>query len=310
MEGKKAYQDYKIGDMDPSGEKITEIRGASGSYLIWATKTTKLAYQFDLTPGSREFFAKFAKQRSQIENLITGSIEQDFDVNRQLARALASGLSSHGEQALKTLDELESQIRNYLETKGRTYYLITSTVLMILTLLVWITALALPPLVYSSAYEGLFVQYGRAFALYQLQVKMLLLGGLGGWLLLLKSYRELDVKAEDGPWGNVILAAAKILTAMICGLVAYWLIEADLLLSFIKKSPAGYNVVAVLAGFSEWLIPSFLHRLGQKMSESDKGGEDKGQGAVKTDSTPPIPPLALANNPDPGAELSEENKST
>ncbi len=205
--------------------------------------------------------------------------------------ALASGLDGHEEQAFKALDDLERQIRNYLETSGRTHYLVTSTILLVLTGMVWVVSLSL-----SSFSDLQFFQAGQSFENYQIQIKMVLLGGLGGWLSLLQGYRSLDTQGEDSFVVNFALASARILTAMICGLVSYWMIEADLFLGIIQKSPAGYNVIAVLAGFSERMVPNLLNRLGQKVEGSEKPGPNE------TDS--------LANNPAPEAQPSEENKPT
>jgi len=95
-------------------------------------------------------------------------------------------------------------------------------------------------------------------------------GALGGFLSVSMDINRLAID-PDTPWGlNMLLSSFRIFIAMIGSAFVYFLVQANLLLGAINDldSPYAIFVVALVAGFSETLVPNLI-----KQVETSQTGE-------------------------------------
>lgn len=237
---------YQVGQLDYNGEEITEVWSRHEKFVIYATKKRAIdSWLAKPEENDYRFLAEWSLHRHRIEDLANKSIQQRYNVNSQLALALESGWLGATAAAIQSLVELEQRIQMDLDTTDRIHYLLTAVIFVAL-----LTVVALLGRCLCSNLE--------------VQFKMVLLGAYGGVLSVLTGLKKLKVDAGDVLKITIPLAISRILIAMLSGLIAYWAIEADLLLSALKHSVTGVNIIAVMAGFSERFVPNLLERVEEK----------------------------------------------
>jgi hypothetical protein len=87
---------------------------------------------------------------------------------------------------------------------------------------------------------------------------------LGGFLSVAIGVPHLTI--EDYFWINFFYGGLRIIIALICGIAMTFLVRAGIALTFLKDPSAtdGFIVAALLAGFSEKLVPNVLVGLDKK----------------------------------------------
>jgi len=99
---------------------------------------------------------------------------------------------------------------------------------------------------------------GRTLRLY---LGAALLGSLGALISVLTRYSSMGVDHFPGRSLSMLGGAARIALGALFGPVAVLAAQAGLLLTLVLEKPGGPYLIAILAGFSERIVPDLLHKL-------------------------------------------------
>lgn len=246
-----SFENYKKGEKDRDGKLIKEVFSRSaGKYIIYNCED-KPDICFEGTDEACKNYSKISPQISEIEILTYNDIEKYKFINEQLVSAIRNAADGNIETSNKILLKLENRILNLQRQKGRVHYLLGCISVFTLMLL-GVFAKRIFSINTSIEFDNVYI--------------MCILGSLGGILSESIKVKDIQIESESGFFNNLFLGALRIIIAIICSCFAYYAIKSEILLSFLNKSSSQYAmyVTAMVAGFSERFIPSFMIEIASK----------------------------------------------
>jgi hypothetical protein len=248
----EADLDLKVGDTDSSGNKILQVyskrKGLNAIYEISGHRViTKgegsLADQPDLN-----------EVMSAIANLTANTPELRVKHNSSLAHAMRIWMEGDASTANAVLHQLYGNMVLYLTRRGKAAYLGGALVVLVTVLSGFLTA----RFVGISNLDSVHIWWA------------VVCSAIGGFLSVSLGSQGQKIDLHDTPQLNLVSGMSRIVIAMICGVILYFLIQAEFVFSFIKHSQDsyGYGIVFFLSGFSEKLVPNLLTRLDQSVAAS------------------------------------------
>lgn len=248
----EADLDLKVGEIDSSGNQILQVyskrKGLNAIYEISGNRViTKgegsLAAQPDLNAAM-----------TAIANLTVNTPELRVKHNSSLAHAMRLWMDGDASTANAVLNQVYSNMALYLTRRGKAAYLGGALVVLVTALVAFLTAR------YIGVSNLDLVHIWWA----------IVCSSVGGFLSVSLGSQGQKIDLHDSPQLNFLSGMSRIVIAMICGIILYYLIQAEFVFSFIKHSQDsyGYGIVFFLSGFSEKLVPNLLTRLDQSVAAS------------------------------------------
>lgn len=165
--------------------------------------------------------------------------------NYQRALAINTYLMGAQKDSEQILGSLIEKLQQREIVKKRLIYIGVYLVLTILTLIISI----------------LLTIFWTTFP-YIVYIKMAAFGAIGGFISLNLRLNELKFELSESTGSYVLVSIYKMVFSMLTGLVSYFLIESDIILSVIKVN-GEINIyladtIAIISGFSESLLPNIF----------------------------------------------------
>ncbi len=261
----------KAGDRDSLGKVIKKIfikstRNKKGKtaekevkYLIYETNDGMLYYD-----ALNEFAKKMVKYSSQLQ-FIAALLDIDISLRKKYNLTLANSFrkifeSEDNEELRLFFEELKSNIKKNIFSVARLRYLkrYLSYILIVLSvvLLFWWYNSTISGTYFFNDFDELFIN-----SLY-----LAAAGAIGGFISITLKINKLEIDPFI-PFKRTILDAdVRVILAMIFGVLIYWFLQSGFV-SFIVTDKLNFNTIngkflslsiAVVAGFSERLIPNIL----------------------------------------------------
>lgn len=88
-------------------------------------------------------------------------------------------------------------------------------------------------------------------------------GSFGGFISLNTRLEKIEFRLYEGTWSYILVSVYKIAFSCVSSVIAYFMLESELILSVFKGSTSIAYIIAVLAGFSESLLPNIFSGIEQ-----------------------------------------------
>lgn len=250
---------YKVGEKDKDGCKILNILIQGIDFVIYKrdnledSKNPEIFFCGDDKYKEKicEVSVNISKVEALAEHLaVAPKYLQCFFttpkfIENDLAYALLCATKGEVENANKILIGTLKKIENIMKLRAKDYYRSGSFFLVMIVTIFYYTLRATHP--YLIAVLG---------------------GAIGSSLSITINLDKVKLDYENGFLSLIWLGATRCCIGVICGIIAYGAVNADLLLGYISSSDKwGYFIIAVIAGFSETLIPNFINRIEKGIQE-------------------------------------------
>lgn len=133
-------------------------------------------------------------------------------------------------------------------------------------------------LIYIGMYLGmvvflllclLMVRYFDPGWQYIKYLNIMVFGSFGGFISLNTRLEKIEFSLYERTWSYILVSIYKITFACISSIIVYFLIESDMVLSALKDSQGIIYIAAVLAGFSESLLPNIFSGIEKDIVEKN-----------------------------------------
>jgi hypothetical protein len=253
---------YQVGSKDRIGNKITKIFSKGGEYLVYEIKTNDLSDSIKLSIDTAiedddEPLKKFYEVREKFTKLkgLLYKVTDDTSIKARIGHILSHAITGKPNEANTQfellIDEIETEYKN--QYNHRIKYLIT-TVLFLTIEIIFST------LVYSN---NLFNELIHIRNLIYISTA----ASIGGFISITRRLRQMNFEKDVNSLIYIFYSLERMMIAIMAGVVIYFAIQSDLIFGIVKnleKPIYGYIVFAVVAGFSETLVPNLLINLENK----------------------------------------------
>jgi|WetSurSiteA1Bulk_404760.scaffolds.fasta_scaffold02268_2 hypothetical protein len=243
-EKQKSLADYNEGDIY-KGETITTLYAAKPDYLIFEGNDSGEVTVATDNPEIRKRCSEISQQISIVtEYLVTRRQKQKYI--DQIGLAYTEAIEGNIEEAKKISNKLITRIELYKINLGRFYYLLSCLSIVIIAL------------VFSY-----FLKRYRFIPEIIPQFFIMTYASIGGFLSVAKDIKKIQVDSAEFGWFQWFYGATRILISMLSGLIIYVLVKSELILPGLNAENNDYIVcmLAIVAGFSESMIPNLLKRI-------------------------------------------------
>lgn len=240
----KPLADYNEGDTY-KGEVITSLYCAKPEYLIFegdaCGEVTVATENIELQNRCSEISPKIS---IITELLITKRDKRKFV--DQIGLAYTEAIEGNLQIANKICDKLITRIELYKANIGRFYYLLSCLAIVLVALL----------------FSYILKKY-RLFPEIIPHFYIMTYASIGGFLSVAKDIKKIQIDSSDFGWFQVFYGATRILLSMFSGLIIYVLIKSEIILPSLNSQENIYVTVilAIVAGFSESMVPNLLERI-------------------------------------------------
>lgn len=241
----KPYHQYAKG-AEFSGEIIDYVFFASEDFMVYRTKGDKCVscYYDDLNQDYKDNLDKVSHHESLLKGCVCSDKEHE-KFQRHIALFYRESLFGNIETAIKISEKIIEEVNSFKYNYARLYYLLScfSTVLILFIF---------------SLIQDNFIQSDYLFP----YTKLMLYGGLGGFISVTISVKKLSLDISFYNWSHSVYGIFRIILAVICALVSYLLIKSGFIFSNLDNDNMFIiYLFAVMAGFSETLIPNVLKQI-------------------------------------------------
>lgn len=250
---------YKVGEKDSNGYTITKIFGRGDEYVIYEIDTKDLVDSLKVWINTLveedkipiDNFSLVRPKFSEVKGLLYKVVDKTT-TKTVISHIIINGIRGNTEAANKSFDDLIEQINlEYKEQFNNRIRLLLS-------------GLAFTTLIIVIA---VFTYYFKSFKNYE-QIHNLIYvvagGCVGGFFSLSIGLNKIVCEKDVNKWLYILYGIERIIIALLASVIVYFAIQADLVFSICKKmtNPViGYIIFAIVAGFSETLVPNLLTRL-------------------------------------------------
>src|SRR6185295_19225613 len=239
-----AWNSYTAGGCDSKGRKIALIYSHFASYVIYEAEG---ALQIE---GKTDPLDRSSDVNNWLAEILSNTPQDTRSKRRifyQLAVALDICMAGNCEGSILILKNISMRAKRLKILKGQLWYLwgciLTASLISSITALI---------IIMSAGHISL-----------RLLLFMASLGSMGGVLSVAVSLRKIDIDTESGPLFNYSAGAARTIIACIGAIFLHFAVTGNLLFGVVGQNPssAPLYALAMLAGFSETLVPNSLRRL-------------------------------------------------
>lgn len=242
---------FIIGGTDNDGGKVKRIYLSSKKYAIFRTES---AIRLDIDDDLEDLELYESRHHelglnlAKVYSILPSNLKWSEPINKQIARAIAVNLSGRKDDAIEMLAHAELRIEKLKTIEGKLHYTLSSfgVILALIGILLY----------FRSTPETEIITY----------IEIALCGALGGMLSVATGYNSLEIDIDASWRTNCIIGSSRILISISAALFSYFAVKSGIIFSFIKEqnSDYGYYLVAMVAGFSEMLVPSIMNNLSEK----------------------------------------------
>jgi hypothetical protein len=265
--------DFRVGEPDNVGETVLRIYNINPFYIVYSTRRAIHVDIDDTNPDkSAEMVHKhqqIALELSRVYSILPRLIDSTEPINRQIARAITLNFEGLTADAKVMLADAEQRVRRLQVIWGRLQYALSS---MIATL----SAVSIAILSRFPTHNG----QAWVSPQWTLYWQIAACGAMGGFLSVAIGFRDLKIDVDAGSWTNCFIGASRILIAIIAAMFALFVIKSGIALQALvikgDLAPYGLYALAMIAGFSERLVPSLMENLGGQSDSPTAKHDDAG----------------------------------
>ncbi len=258
-EQQKRMKAFVVGGKDPSGNIITAILSKADEYVIYEIKTKVLSdslkVQIDtLIEEDKVPIDRFNQIRTNFAKLkgLLYKVNDDSSIKVRIAHIISHALSGKTEEANKQFNDLITEINSEYSKQfnHRLRYLVTNLV----------CTLALITYALKVYYEKRFIDF--------LQIRNMVFivaaGSIGGFISVSRRLRETVFEKDVGSIMYIIYGLERVFISIFGSVIVYFAIKSNFVFGIVNKLEKplyGFILFAIVAGFSETLIPNLLIKL-------------------------------------------------
>lgn len=261
-EQRKRLASFIVGAKDSKGEIITKIFSNADEYVIYEIKTNNISdsikVQIDTETeedkkGLINNFNKVRAKYSEIKGLLYKVVD-DTSLKVRIGHILSHAIAGNPDDANNQFEKLKGEINTYYKEqfKKRMTYLITSIILTSITIL-------------FSVLNYYFDWFGNHNYINEL-IYVCSAASIGGFISISRRLRE-TIFEKDVSFLYIVYTFERNFISILAGVIIYFAIKCDLIFGVTSKMSnpiLGYIIFAVVAGFSETLVPNLLINIENK----------------------------------------------
>ncbi|MGB0176473.1 MAG: hypothetical protein ACPF9D_04860 [Owenweeksia sp.] len=237
-----------------NSEIVTYIHAAHSEYIVYDS----IEGGSVIISGTEErlkMLDRIIPDLSALKGFLTSGEMNRF--KQRIAGAVRLSLIGKPKKARKVLANIQRKAIQLRTNKFRLAYLIGA---MILSLLVGIV---------TWLYQYYDLSFGTKWQELRI-LNLLLFSSIGGIFSVAIGYKQLATNIpEAGNLTYVVHGASRIFISLLAGIAGYVLMEANVLFGNFKDEKYGLLCLAILAGFTETLIPSLLDKSSADLDTTD-----------------------------------------
>ena len=243
--------DLKEGDSDSSGNVILHVFAKKpGKYAIYESKDHRVILKTDVSFADQP---EINELLSNIADLTIHKPALKIIYNSLLAHSMKVYLDGDFGASRKLLNRIYQDMNLYMTRQSRIAYLLGAAILMVLSLCVFLVSRGIG----VTGEIALHILWALVFS------------SMGGFLSIALRSQKLKIDPQNSYIATAVYGAIRIVIAMICGTLVYFLIRGEFLLGFLKGGAdiSGYIIAYFLSGFSEQLVPNIFNRIGRSVEQ-------------------------------------------
>lgn len=246
----EADLDLKVGETDSSGNQILAVYAKKKNrYAIYEITGNRVIIKGDFSLADR---SDLNRVLTKIAYLTASVPLLKLKYNPSLGHAMTVYLDGDTNGANEVLRRVYDEMVLHLTRRGKAAYLGGAALMMSLVLVAFLITRFLTIVNLDTEHV----------------IWAIVCASIGGFLSVALGATSRKIDLHDSFRLNLFNGVVRILIAIICGVILYFLIQAEFVLSIIKhdQEAYGYIIVFFLSGFSEKLVPNLLTRLDQSSS--------------------------------------------
>ncbi len=260
---KKPYG-FKEGEIDNIGATIVRIYYQVPDYVVYRTNHSIRIETDDDLESARQFFAnhsRIAVELAKIYSWLPEDLRKSEPINRQIARSVSENAKGNYDAAIKMLEHAAIRIHNLKTMEGRLQYTLSSLAMAGLLLLL-VCGFSL--WTYRDSSNALVANYYK-------YAKVAFCGTLGGIISVFLGFPKLRIDIDANAVTNCLIGASRIFISIAGAFFSYFAIQSGIAFSLLTSGSDSFGVyvVAMIAGFSEMLIPNIMTNLSTKAELTD-----------------------------------------
>jgi hypothetical protein len=273
--------EFRVNGVDNAGEKVLRIYYKNQRYVIYRTQEV---VHVDIDDDCEDVISLVAKhaeillELTQVDAILPARINGIEGINRQIARSITQNFEGSQLHAKANLTDALERVRRLRLVRGRLQYVFSS---LAATIMVVAAVFASKLLIYEgqswvSAQSALYMRIAAC-------------GAMGGFLSIALGFRGLEIETDANWLTNCLVGGSRILIAVMAGVFSFFVIRSGIALQVLtnrnESGPYGLYALAMIAGFSERLVPNLMENLGRQ-SSPHANTADKGDGPPAAVQTP------------------------
>lgn len=259
IEQQKRIGSYMVGAKDQSGFTILRIYGRGDEYVVYEVETRNVADSLKVlidtvveennTPINNYIAIK--QKVIIVKSLLYKCVDKST-IMATISHTIITAIEGQVDAANQHLEDLIKEINKEYEDqfKNRMRLLISSLILSVILIGVGLS-------IYLS---DLLLEYPHLRNLFYTTAG----GSIGGFFSISIGINKIVCEKDVAKWLYVLYGFERIIISILAAAIAYFAIQTNLVFGLAKNLPnptIGYIFFAILAGFSETLIPNILTKV-------------------------------------------------
>ena len=253
------FSKYCVGNKDVLGNTITKVFVKYDDFVIYEIQTKILSESIriqideigDRKPKENDCFPAVRKAFAEIKGLLY-KVNDDSSIKSRIAHILSHALNGKADEANEQFKALKDEINEEYanQIRHRLKYLITTLGMTCLAIIVSI-------LVY---YYNLFDSLSEIRKL----IFITTAGNIGGFISVSRRLRNIVFEKGVSQLLYVFYGIERIFIAICGAIIVYFAIKSNLIFGIVNELSQpifGYLIFAIVAGFSETLVPNLLIKI-------------------------------------------------
>jgi hypothetical protein len=265
----KRMSSFKVGQTDPTGNKIIKIYSIGDEYVIYEIDDhpkheSMRVYIDSIIEHDMTKIYLFQKCKIHFDEFISTCYKYDCEsiYKKRAATILSSVILDKADLSenpfKKIIDEIKSDYKNSMS--GRNTYQCGAILLSLLVITFSIVAyLSRGTLFLKENHFVPIILYVSAFA------------SMGGFISVSLKIKSLHTDRDLSRWVYFLYGSERILFSIIAGILVFFMFKGNMIFGFLNNNNSDISfslyIVCALSGFSENLIPNALKNL-ESNSES------------------------------------------
>ena len=267
---KEKMDNFKIGNQDSSGNTIKKVFVKSDDYVIYEIDTPILSESFRVyihskkqnDPDGLEKNFEDIKQNLNEVKAVLYKAKRENSYKQIMASAVAHGISGEIDKSKESLDNIQTRINNEYKEEFESKIIYFSISLFSTIILIILSILNYTNVLFDKS----------SFPILNELIYIITFGSLGGIVSISIKLKDIEMEKDISKWYFAFYGIERIFIAMVGSIFIYFAIKSNLLfgvLNTVDNPIYSYITIAILAGFSETLVPDMLKRIETNLSQND-----------------------------------------